>query len=718
MVDVHKVIRCEVHVQTRRKFLKAVSASGLAVLGTGTVESEKLADGHEIRGSGNIALRYGWEISLDREGSAEPGSVSERASGWEAVQVPHTWQSLGRTPEYVGVAWYRIRFEAPASWALQHVRIEFEAVNHTAQVFLNGKPVGNHVGKGYTAFNLNLSTHLKSGAQNTLLVRVDNRPNDRMLPRNKSYDWTDDGGIIRPVNLLVTARMFVERVEIDAVPDLASGSAEVKIRAIVRNTTSRPSTANVRVSIRREGSADEVLQSGAIAVGIDAHGEQTVEFDPLTLKKPALWHFDAPYLYEAVIDLDGPSGGHGLVEHFGIRKFEIRGQAFYLNGEKVSLIGVERMAGSHPELGFAETTEWIESNHRDMKELNCVITRVHWAQDRRVLDFCDRNGILMQEEVPAWGPDTFSKTSDDLQHALEQNGLEQLQEMVRRDRNHPCIVAWGLCNEVDGKNPRSRQFAHAISAEARRLDSLRLQTYASHTLANDPGADMAGEFDFISANEYYGSWTPGGPGDVEAFVDGIRKAFPDKPIVISEYGWCECQPKIMPGDENRVAIVNSHTEVFRKFPEVAGAIYFDYNDYRTLVGDKGHGAMRQRVHGVVDLYGHRKPSFEALRLQASPIEKAVLRRSGEGRIEVELLTRAKLPGYTLREYSLRWVAYGYDDLPMDGGKMSLPALVPGTSQKFEVELSLVGIRRIVVDVLRPTGFSAMTVGHLNEAAYS
>jgi len=718
MVDVHKVIRCEVHVQTRRKFLKAVSTGGLVLLGREAAQSEEFAISQDGRASRCIPLRDGWEFRLDPGGATSTSDSLERVDDWKAVQAPHTWQSLGRSPEYVGIAWYRIRFEAPASWASLHVRIEFEAVNHTANVFLNEKSVGEHVGKGYTAFTLDLSPGLKCGSENTLLVRVDNRPSDRMLPRNKSYDWTDDGGIIRPVNLLVTAQSFIDRIEVDAIPDLAGGSAEIRVRAIVRNASSEENRVNIEASIRREGTTAEALHLAPVGAALKPNGEQVVELGPATVNKAALWHFDSPHLYDAVVELHSASGHDKLVEHFGIRKFAVRGSAFYLNGEKVSLMGVERMAGSHPELGFAESAEWIESNHRDMKNLNCVFTRVHWPQDRRVLDFCDRHGILMQEEVPAWGPKTFSKTSDDLQHALEQNGLEQLREMIRRDRNHPCIVAWGLCNEVDGKNPRSRQFARVISADARRLDPSRLQTYASHTLGSDPSADMAGEFDFISTNEYYGSWTPGGPGDVEAHLDRIRKAFPGKPIVVSEYGWCECQPKIMPGDENRVAIVNSHTEVFRKYPEVAGAIYFEYSDYRYLVGDKGLGAMRQRVHGVVDLYGRRKPSFEALRLQASPIGKAVLRKVGEHRFEFELGTKEQLPRYTLRGYSLRWLAYGYDDLPMDGGKRRLPELVAGSSQTLEIKSSIAGLRKIVVDVVRPTGFSAITVEYLNDAGFS
>jgi beta-galactosidase len=605
-------------------------------------------------------------------------------------------------------AWYRLRFDVPRSWVSRYVRVEFEAVTHTAHVFLNGKKIGQHIGKGYTSFTIDLSPDLKAGQQNTLLVRVDNRPNDRMLPRNKSYDWTDDGGIIRPVNLIVTPLIFIKRIEIDAVPDLNRSTAQIHVRAIVRNTHPRSQRAILRSGIRRANGLLDTHSMNQVAADLPANSRQVVELGPVTINKPTLWHFDSPTLYAAAVEVTSSSVTHELIDTFGIRKFEVRGSAFYLNGEKVSLIGVERMAGSHPELGMAETREWIESNHRDMKELNCVFSRVHWAQDRRVLDFCDHHGILFQEEVPAWGPDTFRDTTDDVQRALEQNGLEQLREMIARDRNHPCIVSWGLCNEVDGKNPRSRHFAHAMSAEARKLDPSRLQTYASHTLDSDPAGDMAGDFDFISTNEYYGSWSPGGPGDVRAHLDRIRKAFPDKPIVVSEYGWCECQPSIEPGDENRVKIIDTHTDVFRDFPEVAGAIYFDYNDYRTLVGDKGIGAFRQRVHGVVDLYGEPKSSFEALRRQCSPVRNLSIEKSSTAQYAINIQTRQQLPAYSQRGYYLRWIAYGYDGLPMEGGTIPLPGLSPGSSHRSAVAVRISDIRRITVEVLRPTGFSTIS----------
>jgi beta-glucuronidase len=172
----------------------------------------------------------------------------------------------------------------------------------------------------------------------------------------------------------------------------------------------------------------------------------------------------------------------------------------------------------------------------------------------------------------------------------------------------------------------------------------------------------------------------------------------------------------MPGDDNRVDIVNSHTEVFRELPNVAGAIYFCYNDYRTLVGDKGAGAMMQRVHGVVDLYARRKTSFAALRRQASPIGQLSLLQAADGLYRLLITTRKQMPGYTLRGYRARWVVFGYDDLPMHGIVSQLPELHPGESHTIQATFALQDARRIVVDILRPTGFSAASVELLVEAA--
>jgi len=692
-------------MSSRRDFLTVLPA-----LGAGAMIAQGEAGPCENAGSASqsraemLPLTRGWEFRLDREGKATAEEIGTSKEGWESVTVPHTWQTLGRNPEYIGVAWYRTVIAAPQEWQDRFVRIEFEAVFHTAHVFLNGEKIGEHIGKGYTAFRCDLAG-LRIGQRNVLAVRVNNSYSNAMLPRMQSFDWTNDGGMVRPVTLLITPKVLIERLEIDAVPDLPAKTARIAVRALARNTRAEQQTIRMSGFVQREGSTEKPVAVPEKTIRLDAGSTQAVALDAVTIDSPELWHFDAPHLYEAEIALEAGSDKQILRDRFGIRRFEARGTEFYLNGERVRLMGLERMAGSHPEFGMAEPTEWIAANHADMKELNCVFTRVHWPQDRRVLEYCDRNGILMQEEVPAWGPMTFSKIDADLLAQLTANGTEQLREMMASDRNHPCIVSWGLCNEVDGKNPDSRAFAHALAKEARASDPSRLLTYASHSLRQHPEEDMAGDFDFISSNEYFGSWYPGGPAELRAHLDDLRRAFPNKPIVISEYGWCECQAKIPPGDDNRVKIVDGHTEVMRESRMVAGAIYFDYNDYRTIVGDHGTGALRQRVHGVADVYSTRKPSFDALRKQASPVESLAIKRAGDA-FELEIATREQLPAYTLRGYVARWLFYGYDDLPMDGRIDRLPDLKAGTNLSLSASSAAPGLKRVAVEILRPTGFSA------------
>ncbi len=660
-----------------------------------------------------------WSFRLDPSGGGEAAGwfrTGAPGPGWSPVTVPHTWQTSEDSADYQGFAWYAREFDLPADWAGRSVRVEFEAVYHTARVWVNGVEGGAHAGRGYTAFDIDITRLVRFGDRNAIAVRVDNSFSPDMLPRGNSCDWAMDGGVTRLVRLLADPPVAIAGAWIDALPSPGHlpgapvADATLEITAEIRNSS--PGAAEVELSFAIVDDA-----SGLSVLDVPAAGRVTIpggdvvktRLRPAALPGARLWHFDAPNLYRLRVRASRPGGGallHETETTFGVRRIEARDGGFYLNGERVRLMGVERMAGSHPSFGMAEPSSWIDHDHDDMKNLNCVFTRVHWPQDRRVLDYCDRHGILIQTEVPSWGGDTFKGMTAEPAPAILENGLAQLREMVRRDRNHPCVVSWGLCNEVDGHNPPAREFVRAMAREARRLDPRRLVSYASNSLQATPGLDVAGEMDFIEWNEYYESWYGGTPETMRRNLEEIHAAFPDKAVVISEYGYCACTSDRPEGDARRIGILKSHDAVFRDYPWVSGLIFFDYNDYRTHIGDKGRGVLKQRVHGVVDVFGTRKPSYDVLRRESSPVESVALRRGDGGQIVAAIRARATVPSYTLRGYAARWLVYGDAGIPVETHQAALADLPPGASIEVSYRPGTAAARRVRLDVMRPTGFSA------------
>jgi beta-galactosidase len=223
-------------MQTRRSVLKLGALAPLAGAAVAFADKVPPRPANEC-----ISLDGPWLFRLDPLGQGEANAwhrPEHAAGGWRQVTVPHTWQIEPENAEYRGVAWYRRTLEAPPAWADRAVRIEFEAVFHTATVWVNGIQAGRHVGKGYTAFQIDAGPHLRLGEANVLAVRVDNAFDESMLPRGRSSDWAHDGGIYRPVHLLVTPQVLIERIWVDAEPDLASGKATIEVSAAVRNAAS------------------------------------------------------------------------------------------------------------------------------------------------------------------------------------------------------------------------------------------------------------------------------------------------------------------------------------------------------------------------------------------------------------------------------------------------------------------------------------------------
>ncbi|MGH9695442.1 MAG: hypothetical protein ACRD5Z_14930, partial [Bryobacteraceae bacterium] len=132
-----------------------------------------------------------------------------------------------------------------------------------------------------------------------------------------------------------------------------------------------------------------------------------------------------------------------------------------------------------------------------------------------------------------------------------------------------------------------------------------------------------------------------------------------------------------------------------------------YNDYRTHIGDRGTGVLRQRVHGVVDLWGNRKHSYELLREESSPIE-ALQVEGPPTAFRLTVRTRRHVPAYTLKGYQVRGTYFGYGEIPIEQQEVALPDLKPGEEATLMVSFAGKQPEKIQFDVLRPTGFSAYT----------
>jgi beta-glucuronidase len=213
--------------------------------------------------------------------------------------------------------------------------------------------------------------------------------------------------------------------------------------------------------------------------------------------------------------------------------------------------------------------------------------------------------------------------------------------------------------------------------------------------------------DYVSWNQYYGSWYKGGPVELEANLKEIFAAFPGKPLVISEYGYCACTADRPEGDEIRIRILREQDVALRKYERVAGLIFFCYNDYRTHIGDRGTGALKQRVHGVVDIYGHRKPSYEVLRDESSPLDSLAAVLDGST-LRIAGHVRDTVPAYNLRGYTLEAVAYGQGGIAVERRRVALPDLPPGAAFDHTFPITAKDTHEVRVELRRPTGFSART----------
>jgi hypothetical protein len=385
---------------------------------------------------------------------------------WPAVAVPHTWSTFETTRDlhpfiraateridtywWYGWGWYRKKFSIGSEHASRLVFLEFDGVQKYAKIYLNGESVAEHKG-GYTSFSVDVTKHVKFGAENVLAVQVSNRRDDSfgVIPPSTAGNFDVYGGIYRDVRLVLTDKLHVpfqgsaehEGGTFVTTPEIDARHAAVRVRTWVQNDHTEPRPTTLVTTVR---DAEDRIVLTATARATLAPGELH-EFDQPAgvIASPRLWSPDVPYLYRVSTEVrDGDRLADTFASPLGLRWFSWNKpeKRLYLNGQKIVLHGTNRHQ-EFPWLGDA-MPKWM---HREDLEvirhdmgLNFQRT-VHYPNDPFVYAECDRLGFLLIEEACAIKDIAFGR---DIQKQI-------VQEMIRRDRNHPSIVMWSMGNETN-----------------------------------------------------------------------------------------------------------------------------------------------------------------------------------------------------------------------------------------------------------------------------
>ncbi|WP_316795574.1 beta-galactosidase GalB [Pedobacter agri] len=383
-----------------------------------------------------------WKFFLgDEPGAKSPAFIDTK---WRNLTLPHDWSIEGKFDEKnpakpeggglpTGIGWYRKEFTAPADFQNRLVTIEFDGVYKNSEVWINGKYLGKRP-YGYSSFSYEISKFLKSG-KNIIAVKVDNsaQPDSR---------WYSGSGIYRNVWLTSTAKVAVSNWGTFVTAD---NDGKVQIQSQIQNKTLKSQTVIIVNSVY---TADGKLlnKSKPQTLKIDTSG--TISHSNLEIKNPILWSVENPNQYKLVTQILQNGKVIDTYEtKFGIRSFNFDAEkGFSLNGKPMKILGVclHHDLGA---LGAAVNVRAMERQLEIMKEMGVnAIRTAHNPPAPEFLDLCDKMGFLVMDEAfDMWAK---KKTKNDYHLNFAEWHKRDLEDMIKRDRNHPSIILWSIGNEI------------------------------------------------------------------------------------------------------------------------------------------------------------------------------------------------------------------------------------------------------------------------------
>ena len=463
-----------------------------------------------------------WQFTKDSVAVSEGSSVLASGS-WEELDLPHTWNGEdgqdGGNDYYRGTCYYVKSLKASELPEGDEIYIEFEGANSSADLYVNGQAAAHHDG-GYSTWRANITGLLKE--DNEIVVAVDNAPNDRVYPQ--MADFTFYGGLYRNVNLIGAKKA---RFDLDYFggPGIAYSQGRRQRRKGSRGCVPDRHIRSGEGNFLLSATGDQVIAETVVPAS-EASAEMEIVGVHLWngRKDPHLYTMKA-VLAEGGVELDARE------VRFGCRTYEIDPErGFILNGAEYPLHGVSRHQ-DRPKKGNAISRADHEEDIALIMELGATTIRLaHYQHDQYFYDLCDENGLVIWAEIPY--------ISRHMPTGRE-NTISQMKELITQNYNHPCIVVWGLSNEITmgGESDPDLIENHRILNDlAHEMDPTRLTTVAVVSMCSID-AEYLKIPDVISYNHYYG-WYGGDTSMNGPFFDNFHAKYPKKPVGMSEYG-CE-----------------------------------------------------------------------------------------------------------------------------------------------------------------------------------
>ena len=421
-------------------------------------QSASVAGFYPLKDSGRIIYNFneGWRFLLGDAKGAEAKDYDDKS--WPVICAPHTVRlepsEVSGSRNYQGICWYRKHFTMPQDMAGKDVTVHFEAIMGKQKIFVNGRLVKEHEG-GYLPITIHLTgndrpeLNVAPGETCVIAVQADNS-NDKNYPPGKpqtQLDFSYHGGMYRDVWLIGKSPLHItDAVECNEVAgggvfihfdNISEKSADVLIDVEVCKNDA--STMTPQIIARIKDAEGKVVKTAKAKISMPNYEGLSATVTLATkIDKPHLWSPEDPYLYDVELQVvNGKKSCDGGIVRMGIRKAEFRGRdGFWLNGRPYhQLVGGNR----HQDFAYVGNALPNSQQWRDAKRLKdagmTIVRAAHYPQDPSFMDACDELGLFIIVPTPGW---QYLNKDPKWMEKVHQN----TREIIRRDRNHPCVLMW------------------------------------------------------------------------------------------------------------------------------------------------------------------------------------------------------------------------------------------------------------------------------------